>query len=391
MKVSYKKFQELIPDLKWGIDELAEKLSLSGHEAEVVDKDFLNITLTANRQDCRDIKYLAFDLAGVYGLKTVSDLIEFGHGEPIEVTSERINRLLGSKITQDDLTNLERLGFKVSPGTVTPPEFRDILNLADVSEEVMRQVGYGELNIQPLTEEKAPSSEAYQHLLAVQVALVSTGLVETTTSSFTRQGAVDIKDPFSRNEPFLRPNLQEGLLKTLSKNPFLKRSAFFEIGNVITPSEQTKLGVIIAGYKDKEVETWRAKISRSLGCDVKFTAVEPSISNELDVKQSRLSYFEISVDQLKPITAKRPTRFDLPLPKFQSISKFPPLVRDITIDELDSNSVDDIKKLDGLLLVEKVDEYGGRVTYRVVLQKTESSYTESDIQAIDTQLKKFSD
>lgn len=391
MKVGYKQFQELLPELQWDIDELTDKLSLAGHEAETVDKDFLDVTLTANRQDCRDLKYLVFDLAGVYGLKTAPGLIKFGHGDPIEVTPERINRLLGSKITPNDLANLERLGFKVAPGTVAPPDFRDVSTLADVSEEVMRQVGYNDLNIRPLTEEKSPSSEVYQHLLAIRVALAATGLIETTTSSFTRQGAVDIKDPFSRNEPFLRPNLQEGLLKTLSKNPFLKRSAFFEIGNVFTPSEQTKLGVIIAGYKDKEVEAWRTKISRSLGCDLKFNAVEPSISSELDVKQSRLSYFEIPVDQLKPAIAERPSRFDLPLPKFQSISKFPPLVRDITIDEQNTNSIDDLKKVDGLLLVEKVDEYEGHVTYRIVFQKMESSYTESDIQAIDKDLKKFSD
>mgnify|MGYP001580496212 FL=1 len=391
MKVSYKQFQELLPELRWDIDELADKLSLAGHEAETVDKDNLDITLTANRQDCRDIKYLAFDLAGVYGLKTVPDLVKFGHADPIKVTPERVNRLLGSKITQNDLANLERLGFKVGSGTVAPPDFRDVSTLADVSEEVMRQVGYNDLNIRPLTREDAPSSEAYQHLLAVRVVLAATGLVETSTSSFTRQGAVEIKDPFSRKEPFLRPNLQEGLLKTLSKNPFLKRSAYFEVGNVFTPSEQTKLGVIIAGYKDKEVETWRAEISRSLGCEVKFNTIEPSISSKLDVKQSRLSYFEISVDQLKPIIAERPSRFDLPLPKFQSISKFPPLVRDITIDEQDANSVDNLKKIDGLLLVEKVDEYEGRVTYRIVLQKMESSYNESDIKAIDKELKKFSD
>ena len=391
MKISYKQFQELLPELQWDIDELADKLSLAGHEAETVDKDSLDITLTANRQDCRDLKYLAFDLAGVYGLKTVPDLVKFGHADPIKVTPERVNRLLGSKITQNDLANLERLGFRVGSSTVAPPDFRDVSTLADVSEEVMRQVGYNDLNIRPLTREDAPSSEAYQHLLAVRVVLAATGLVETSTSSFTRQGAVEIKDPFSRKEPFLRPNLQEGLLKTLSKNPFLKRSAYFEVGNVFTPSEQTKLGVIIAGYKDKEVEAWRAEICRSLGCEVKFNVVEPSISSELDVKQSRLSYFEISVDQLKPIIAERPSIFDLPLPKFQPISKFPPLVRDITINEQDANSVDDLKKIDGLLLVEKVDEYEGRVTYRIVLQKMESSYTESEIQAIDKQLKKYSD
>ncbi|MEK7171076.1 MAG: hypothetical protein AAB774_02120 [Patescibacteria group bacterium] len=389
MKIKYQDFKDLLPELQWDIDGLAEKLSLAGHETEVADKEHLNVTLTANRHDCQDIRYLIFDLAGVYGLKTVPELISFKLKEPIDVTIEQINHLLGLSITDSDLRKLEQLGFEVGKNTVTPPSFRDVATMADVGEEVARQIGYDQLIIQPLSKQVAPESSEYKHLLKIKQALASIGLVETATSSFTKDGVIEVNDPFSRDEPYLRSNLLTGLLKTLARNPYLKRAAFFEVGNVFTPAESTKLGIIIAGYKDADV--WQGTISRALGQQVRFQDVDSAIASQLDVKQGRLSFLELSIDQLKPVAVEPPRSLELPLPMFRAISKFPPLVRDVTIENPDDQIFESLKALEGLLLVEAVDKYQERVTYRLIFQKMAGSYTELEIQAIDAQLKKFSD
>ncbi|MCR4277506.1 MAG: hypothetical protein NUV80_03650 [Candidatus Berkelbacteria bacterium] len=387
MKYNYQQFKDLLPELDWTIGELAEKLSLAGHEAEVVGKEQLDITITANRHDCQDLKYLVFDLAGVYGLKTIPNLVEYGHKEVISVTVEQVNRILGTNISIEELGKLEQLGFEVKGGSIAPPDFRDVETVADVAEEVVRQLGYDKLNIQPLVKQDGIESSDYQHLLSTKIALASVGLIEVATSSFTKEGVVEVNDPFSRNEPFLRPNLQTGLLKTLARNPYLKRAAFFEIGNVFTPRETTKLGIIIAGYKD--VGTWQARISQAIGTAVGFSEIGPAMAEKLDAKQGRLNYFEISIDKLKPVLVELTKSLELPLPKFKLISKFPPLVRDITVENPGEDTVDELKKLEDLLFFKIVDEYQGRITYRLIFQKMTGSYSEAEIKAIDSSLESF--
>ena len=387
MRYKYAEFKNLIPDLEWSPTELAEKLSLAGHETKITDNDQLDITLTANRHDCQDLKHLVFDLAGVYNLKTIPNLIQYSHKEKILVTVEQINHLLGTNASNEDLKKLELLGFNVENDAVTPPDFRDVVTVADVAEEVVRQLGDDKLTIQPLSKEGADESDTYQHTLSLKIVLASIGLFETATYSFTKEGVIEIEDPFSRDEPFLRSNLQTGLLKTLARNPYLKRAAFFEVGNVFTPEEVTKLGILIAGYKD--ISSWQTGISQAIGKEVKFSEIQPEIAEKLDVKQGRLNYYEISLDDLKPVKLERTKSLDLPLPKFKLISKFPPLVRDVTVENPVSDTMDALRKLEGPMFVENVDEYQGRITYRLIFQKMSGSYSEAEIKAIDKSLESF--
>lgn len=387
MKYNYQQFKDLLPELSWTIGELAEKLSLAGHETEITSNDQLDVTLTANRHDCQDLKHLVFDLAGVYNLKTIPNLIQYSHKERILVTAEQINHLLGTDSSNEDLKKLELLGFIVENDAVTPPDFRDVVTAADVAEEVVRQLGYDKLTIQPLTKQGAIESDSYQHTLSLKIALASIGLFETATYSFTKEGVIEIEDPFSRDEPFLRSNLQTGLLKTLARNPYLKRAAFFEIGSVFTPEEVTKLGILIAGYKD--IDSWQTGISQAIGKGVNLSEIQPGIAEKLEVKQGRLNYCEIPIDNLKPVKLERIKSLDLPLPKFKLISKFPPLVRDVTVENPVSDTLDTLRRLEGLLFVENVDEYQRRITYRLIFQKMSGSYAEAEIKAIDKSLESF--
>lgn len=387
MKVSYEQLKNLIPALSWRVEELADKLSAIGFEAEMVGDDAVAVTLTSNRKDCQDIKYLAFDLAGVYGLETTLNLVPVQPGQAVAVTTDQLNRLLGANISFEDVLKLKRLGFAVTPTSVTPPAFRDVATIADVAEEVVRILGFDKLVIQPLHKEKAPVSAEFEHLQAVKIALATAGFTETATSSFSSHGHLKLKNPFADDEPFLRESLLDGLLKTLGKNPFLKRAAFFEIGSVFTPGEEAVVGIVIAGYK--KAEDLLLAIEKAIGAPANLTAVEDSKAQKLDAKQGRILWGQFSLGDLKPAKVARPAIFDTPLPKFQPISKFPPLVRDITVPKNQENLVELFRQnTSRLLIAELVDEYQDNQTYRLIFQKLDSSFSEADIRTIDDAIQK---
>ncbi|HSX42029.1 MAG TPA: hypothetical protein VLE93_01625 [Candidatus Saccharimonadales bacterium] len=387
MRYTLQDFKKYIPDLSWSTGELSDRLSTIGFEAEVVDGDKIDVTLTSNRKDCQDLKYLAFDLAGVYNLKTVENLISFGRAPEIPVTAADVNRLLGSAIGFEQMQELTRLGFIVNDSTVTPPDFRDVNTKADVAEEIVRLIGFDKLAIKPLSKEKAPESTEFNHLQTVKIALSAAGLTETATSSFSSHGHVKLKNPFTEDEPFLRESLLDGLLKTLGRNPFLKRAAFFEIGSVFMPEEGSVVGMVIAGYKNSG--ELQQQIEKAVGAALTFETVDPAKCQKFDAKQGRIMWTQLPLKDVKPAKAITPASFKKKLPKFQPISKFPPLVRDITIAKTQQNAVDAFKQTAGsLLLAELVDQYRDNQTYRLIFQKMNGSFSEADIRDIDSQIQK---
>ncbi len=387
MRYKLEEFKKLIPELTWSVGELAEKLSAAGFEAEVEAGETVNVTLTSNRKDCQDLKYLAFDLAGVYNLKTAENLLSFQLGRPIAVGADDVNKLLGSDIDHDDMKKLERLGFAVTVTTARPPNFRDVATVADVAEEIVRIIGYDNLNIKPLRPLPSPPSAEFEHLQAVKVALTTVGLTETASSSFSSHGHVKLKNPFAEDEPFLRESLQDGLLKTLGRNPYLKRAAFFEIGSVFTPNEEVVLGLVIAGYKKPE-ELFE-KIEQAIGTQVTLQAVEDTKAQKFDAKQGRVMWQQLPLSELKPTKTSIPALVTAPLPKFKPISKYPPLVRDVTIPKTSHRLVESFNVLaKNLLLAELVDEYQDNQTYRLIFQKMNGSFDEADIHSIDALIQK---
>ncbi len=398
MKYTLDQFKALISELTWSPEELADHLSVIGHETEVSNQNDLNVTITSNRSDCKDLRYLVFDLAGIYNLKTTENLITVEPGITVEVGLDFINKLLGSNISEEQYHGLSRLGFQVTSGGVTVPEFRhDISTAADIAEEVIRLAGYSSLHLAPLTSKEGVLSPSYQKIVAVKTALVGTGLTETITSSFSAQGEVELKNPFATDQPYMRASLLEGLLRTLARNPYLKRALFFEIGSVFTPEETTCLGLFVAGYKN--IDYIGLSISQALGVEVKFTSVDEPTCTALDVKQSRVQWCQIPLDKLSIKSSDEPQNFNRPLPQFQAISKYPPLVRDATITTAESNAPNStiitqafVANFPELLLIELIDTYHDAeaqkttLTFRLIFQKMDSSFTQDEITTIDARL-----
>lgn len=397
MKLSHKELKNIIPALDWSLENLASKLSIIGHESEVLSSDLIDVKLTSNRKDCRNINYLAFDLIAVYDeLGSNNNLIKHKYGEPIKITLKKINKILGSNISKSEFKKIERLGFKVKSETVVPPDFRDdIIEGADVAEEVFRIVGSTALQIKNLTKIGAVVSKEYEYLNNIRAAMSEAGASETRTISFTRTGEIKLNNPFSLAQPFMRDTLLYGLLETVSRNPYLRRNYFYEIGNIFKPVETTKLGVIITGYKNplqliKQTE-------EKLGLNMEYSKVEEKLLEHYSIKQPNVMFIELNINDIK-LTNK--TKYKSSgIPPYKKISKFPPLVRDISV----TTSVKDeywlpkIREYFGniLLISELIDEYtddnSGKMTrtYKLIFQNRKSTFTSEQIKVIDDKIVEF--
>lgn len=389
MKVLLADIKKHIPSLPWSADELAEKLSLIGHEAEVAGES-LDITLTANRKDCQQLPYLLFDLMAMYPeLGSNMGLIEVKPGKVIQVTLQQVNDLLGSSITKEQYKGLTRLGFEVGESEVTAPDFRiDVFEAADIAEEIFRLVGVRAISISMLAKQDEVASKAYRSQQNIRAALVGIGMNEIRTVSFAASGEVAIKNPFSNDLPYLRPNLLEGLLQTLAKNPFIRRAAFFEVGDVFSPEEQTNVGVIFSGNKNKE--SLEECLQKTLGVPVPLVTPEAELLHRYNVKQPNIFYGEVPVANVK---ASENTELQTALPTFTALSKFPPLVRDISLDSAISFEIESIHNdFAALLFVEKIDSYTNPETkktsdtYRLIFQKHGESFTQEEITKIDSKI-----
>lgn len=391
MKYTYQQFNAVILDLPWDEVTLADKLSAIGHET-VVENGQLDVTLTANRKDCRNFDYLIYDLAGVYGLSTRLTQVRFSHQPAVAVTVDQINHLLGTDLRHEDIRPLERLGFAVSMESIAAPVFREpMTTVAEIAEEVLRVVGIQRAKIVPLSRIAAVYSAEYSRRLAIARLLTELGFFETKTQSFTGTGSIELQNPFTQTEPFLRASLLPGLLQTAARNPFMKRVCTFEIGSVFSPEETVMLGILVTG--SKKTDELSQQLSSSLGVAITLNEVPRPEIERYAVKQARPYWVEIPLPTLTSAEKEIP----LTLAKYRPISKYPPLVRDytVTIDEEGMRKIQQIvaqKFGNALLFSEIIDRYTPAdndkpsLTTRFIIQSFDTSFTEQEIARITEEL-----
>ncbi len=311
------------------------------------------------------------------------------YSQSIEFDLANIVRLLGHPVGTNDLANLAKLGFEINNNQLTVPSWRqDINQVADVAEEVMRLIGLG--NIQATQLDKAdPKPGLFEQLYQLRLELVNLGLTETISSSFVaNDGDIAIKNPRSSLDKFLRPNLKESLLRVLAGNPFNKQAQIFEIGAIFNQTEQNALAIILAG-QDNILEAIKAKLAK-YNCQVSFEAVDQSTLEHFEVSQRPVWFAQIYLNQLvlpkpKPITEVSA------LPVVKPLSKFPPVVRDVTL--LVDRSVDTgllangFRAINDLILCELVDSYQSAklgenkvaLTFRFYFQNQKRSLIDSEV------------
>jgi phenylalanyl-tRNA synthetase beta chain len=198
----------------------------------------------------------------------------------IAVGEREVRRLLGLQASAAEIERgLRALGFEVrveenadqvgdefeATFVVTPPYWRSDVSLAaDVVEEVARVIGYDRIAPeQPPVCDQAISSADYRNERRVATAFASGGYREVMTLSlqpasvyerFAAAGValpsppVEIRNPLSEDQRFMRFSLLPGLLSLAAKHQALAPLRFFEIGHVFERAA-------VSGDADIEIAT----------------------------------------------------------------------------------------------------------------------------------------
>ncbi len=250
---------------------------------------------------------------------------------PIPISSEYVSKILGIEVSTKNLQSLTRLGFQYEDSAVSRPSWRfDIEGPIDVAEEVARIIGLNNIAPKQLSKTAEQASTDYRQLLGVKDVLMKRGFTETSTYSFTSSGPLKLHNPRTVEQAAMRSSLKEGLLQTLHKNPYLSRTLFFEVGAVFEPEEQTHLGLITSGYNQKQLDELAIELQKTFNWGERsFAEISTDERARADVKQPKVFYLELETRKIKHVSAYQLQK--RVLPKYKRISKFPPVVRDVTL------------------------------------------------------------
>ena len=169
----------------------------------------------------------------------------------IRLRPARVEQLLGVPFEPDAIETLLRpLGLVVRPAaaarlSVEVPGYRsyDLTREVDLIEEVARTHGYDNFpdRLGAYRSGSVPDDPQFRLEDAIRDELTGAGLLEAQVPAFTsgRYGVVEISNPVSSEEGFLRTTLLPGLIARLEHN--LRRGnrdvRLFEIGTIFLPGE----------------------------------------------------------------------------------------------------------------------------------------------------------
>lgn len=274
----------------------------------------------------------------------------------IKLDLNKVRSLLGADISdKETIEILKRLDFgvKVSKngvGEITiPTERLDVSIPEDLIEEIGRVYGFQKISSQLPLAALIPShlSEDVVYSNKVRDILIHLGFSEVYNYSFISDGgSVELLNPLSREQKYLRPNLAVNLLKNIESNKrYFKEIALFEMGKVFKKDkseiiEGKNLGVAVwpADFYCLKgvIETLLNKLRIS---DIWFDDAFDNKENDLKRAEVKVgsssadkndllgwvgeSIFELDFNQL----AKLATEERIYLPP----SKYPAMVRDISV------------------------------------------------------------
>jgi phenylalanyl-tRNA synthetase beta chain len=369
-----------------------------------------------------------------------------GHLPPpprVEVRTARVNGLLGTELTTDEITGyLEPIGFACAPTEepdvqlVDVPTFRpDTTTETDVIEEIARHHGYGRIpKTVPRTTTSGALSVRQQERRLIRQILVGLGIDEALPMPFlapgeleataSPSGAVTITNPLAAEESVLRTSLRPGLLKTVAYNEShrVAEARLFEIGKVFLapkegkelPDEPEYLAVALAGSEaPAAAEVWRVLVdglavpgTRLMQVPVEglhptraaeivvdddvvgaVGEIDPAVLDRFGITE-RVAWLEVDLDALlaKP-HGDRPYRL---------VSRYPSTDIDLAFEVVDTTPADEVARTiaaaagDLLVSLELFDVFRGgpvgegrrSLAYNLRLQAPDRTLTDEDVAAL---------
>lgn len=202
-----------------------------------------------------------------------------------------VNKILGEKLTSSKIKNiLNRLEFRVEPqtknklGILTPSHRQDVNLEIDLIEEISRIYGYENIpKTLPKVSPQKIGSVTRGLVSLVKNILIGLGLNEVITYSLIDKevlkisaidqasSAIEILNPLTREQQFLRPTIIPSLLKCVASNLNQKQGYVnvFEIAKVFSqakarPHEELILGIALSGAKSLLLQQGLIKEEASL-------------------------------------------------------------------------------------------------------------------------------
>ena len=189
------------------------------------------------------------------GIIDIINFVPASKTVPLEV--EKINNLLGTKISKEDMVKyLNLLEIPVEGDMIQVPSWRPDLNLmADIAEEVGRSFGYNEI---PTTEFKNATQGGYTPAMELETIggrlCRSLGYSEIITYSFvsptifdqirlpkddSRRNVLRIQNPLGEDTSIMRTTALPSMLDILSRNSAYhnKAAKLYELAKIYLPTE----------------------------------------------------------------------------------------------------------------------------------------------------------
>lgn len=298
--------------------------------------------------------------------------------QSIDVDKSYIARLLGIPITDEDIEQLSRIGCKVKDNLVIVPSWREDLETNnDLAEELIKLQGTDVINPQPLSNFDRINDNNLEYILKSYLA--SLGAVEVRSNSLTSSGCVKLQNASSNELSHLRSSLLNGMLKTLSKNQYIKPCVYFEIGNVFDSNEQRTLGILTVGKKFGVYEI--------LGVTPK--SVDQATLNNYAIRLNKIEYVELPLEQVK---IENIVSSNYTVEKIKAISKYPPVIREVSLlvaDSVDSAQIYQFFNNHNLIyLAEYLEEFKGNtaewtdvksVSFRIFFQNENRTLNDAEV------------
>ena len=179
----------------------------------------------------------------------------------VKLEPEKINRLLGTDISREDMVNyLDLLEIPVEGDNILVPSFRpDLIRMADIAEEVGRSYGYNKI---PVTEFKTSTQGGYSREMKLETKAGTLcramGYSEIITYSFVSpmvfdqirlpadsvlRNAMKIQNPLGEDTSIMRTVALPSMLEILSRNNAYhnKAAKLYEVAKVYLPQAGEKL------------------------------------------------------------------------------------------------------------------------------------------------------
>jgi len=292
---------------------------------------------------------------------------------------EKINRLLGTEISEEDMVKyLQLLEIPVDGNTIQIPSWRPDLGLmADIAEEVGRSYGYNEI---PTTAFKTSTQGGYSPVMKFEskagALCRALGYSEIITYSFVSptifdqirmpadsplRNALKIQNPLGEDTSIMRTTALPSMLDILARNSAYhnKAAKLYELAKIYLPSEgqllpsEPKIMVLGTYGANQTFFTIKGELEAILSGLNVFKAQYSAVSDNPSYHPGRCAKVTINgndvgfVGQIHPLVAKNygidtevycaeinfSAIYDLQLPEatYTPLPKYPSVSRDIAV------------------------------------------------------------